>query len=399
MIKILFFSLTIFFLYTGEVIANPYKFITLKQTFNSIDQNNNSIDQNNNSLNTENNYNLQKKFFLPSLIESTRINYPVYYCKEILPLNDPVTREKFEKEIILTLWDRPQIILWVKRSGRHMNFIEKVLLENNMPLDLKYIPVIESCLRPHAGSSKGAVGFWQFIKSTGVKYGLTINNKIDERRNIYKSTNAAIKYLKDLYKFFGSWTLATAAYNMGESGLKSEIIFQNVNDFYKLYLPVETQRYILKIITAKMILSNPEKYGFYFNKDDIYKPVRFEKFNLEIDKKTSISIIAYAANSTFKIIKELNPEIRGAYLYKNREILIPENSKKKFISRFNFALKRDIKKNFFKQVYTVKEGDNLASIADKFNITLNILYSWNNIKSNKFIYPGDKLNLYTNFNY
>ncbi len=378
MIKILFFLLTIFFLYTGDIKANPYQFITFEQTSDSIVQNN-------------------KNF--PSLIESTRINYPVYYCKEILPLNDSITREKFEKEIILTLWDRPQIILWIKRSGRYMKFIEKSLLENNMPLDLKYIPVIESCLRPHAGSIKGAVGFWQFIKTTGVNYDLTIDNKIDERRNIYKSTTAAIKYLKDLYSLFGSWTLATAAYNMGETKLKSEIIFQNINNFYKLYLPVETQRYILKIIAAKIILSNPEKYGFYLNKDDIYKPVKFDKFNLKIKKKTHISIIAYAADSTFKIIKELNPEIRGAYLYKNREILIPENSKNTFISRFNFALKRDIRNNFFKHIYTVKKGDNLASIANKFNITLNVLYSWNNIKSNQFIYPGDKLKLYSNPNY
>ena len=192
----------------------------------------------------------------PSLVASLRIDTPLEFCNERVPLEIQEVRERLEKELLLTLWDRPQVILWLKRSHRYFPYIEEMLQKSGLPDDLKFVPVAESALRPHARSSKGATGFWQFMRHTGRQYGLTINRRIDERRNIFPSTKAAIRYLKDLYNIFGSWSLAAAAYNMGEVGLAREIKEQGTDNYYNLYLPLETQRYLFRIISIKLILSD-----------------------------------------------------------------------------------------------------------------------------------------------
>ncbi|MGD2187682.1 MAG: transglycosylase SLT domain-containing protein, partial [Desulfobacterales bacterium] len=115
----------------------------------------------------------------PSLMDSVKITEPIDFCGEPVDLARQDVRERLEKELLLTIWDRPQVILWIKRAPRYLPVIEKMLSENEMPDDLKYVAVIESALRPHAGSRKGAIGFWQFLKSTGQKYGLRINAEID----------------------------------------------------------------------------------------------------------------------------------------------------------------------------------------------------------------------------
>ena len=134
----------------------------------------------------------------PALITRVRINGPLDFCGEAVELDIREVRERFEKEMLLTLWDRPQVVLWIKRSTRYMPIIEKMLQENGMPQDLKYVAIIESALRPHAGSKKGAIGFWQFLETTGRQYGLVTNSEKDERRNIFRSTEAAIAYFKQL---------------------------------------------------------------------------------------------------------------------------------------------------------------------------------------------------------
>ena len=108
----------------------------------------------------------------------------ITFCGEPVPLATPAVQERFEKEMLLSVWDRPQVILWLKRAARFMPYIEGVLRQRELPNDLKYITIVESALQAHVGSSKGAVGFWQFLKATGQQYGLTINADIDERRNL-----------------------------------------------------------------------------------------------------------------------------------------------------------------------------------------------------------------------
>jgi len=127
----------------------------------------------------------------PSLISSIRIQPPLDFCGEPIPLDNPDVRERLEKELLLTLADRPQVILWLKRSPRYLPFIEKELAANGMPDDLKYVAFAESALRPHAGSPAGAIGFWQFIQTTGRKYGLSVNADLDERRSIYNRTSTS----------------------------------------------------------------------------------------------------------------------------------------------------------------------------------------------------------------
>ena len=116
---------------------------------------------------------------------------PLIFAGKTVPLVVPDIMERYEKEMLLTLWDRPQVLLWLKRSTRYFPFVAQQLKDRRMPDDLKYVAVAESALRPHAGSSKGAVGFWQLMPETARKYGLTVDAFIDERRNIYLSTSSA----------------------------------------------------------------------------------------------------------------------------------------------------------------------------------------------------------------
>lgn len=331
---------------------------------------------------------------IPSLVSSIRINNNLDFCGEKVPLDIQEVRERLEKELLLMLADRPQVILWIKRSNRYLPLIEKMLKENNIAQDLKYVAIIESALRPHVGSPKGAIGFWQFMESTGRIYGLTINTAVDERRNIFRSTQAASDYFKALYGDLGSWTLAAAAFNMGEEGLKAEIMVQKTNNYYRLYLPLETQRYVFRIIAAKLILSDPEKYGFRLRPNDLYLPLTFDRVEIECWQKTPIHVIAHAAGTYFKVIKDLNPEIRGHYLSEgNHSLLIPEGAALEFQARYEKIL-NDWLATHPEQVYVVKDGDNLSVIADRFKVPLPALLIWNNLNPRNHIYPGDRLIIY-----
>ncbi|MFC1895795.1 lytic transglycosylase domain-containing protein, partial [Thermodesulfobacteriota bacterium] len=147
-----------------------------------------------------------KTAHFPSLISCLRTSDRLDFCGEPAPLDSQEVRERLEKEFLLSLWNRAQVILWLKRTTRYFPIIEELLARNSMPDDLKYVAVAESALRPHAVSSSGAVGFWQFMKHTGMKYALEITSDIDERRNIFASTRAALRFLKESHDELGSWT-------------------------------------------------------------------------------------------------------------------------------------------------------------------------------------------------
>ncbi len=330
----------------------------------------------------------------PPLISSVRVNGPLDFCGEPVEIENSEVRERLEKEMLLILWDRPQIVLWIKRAKRYFPIIEKMLQDQQMPPDLKYIAIIESALRPHAGSRKGAIGFWQFMRATGRKYGLSINSEKDERRNIFRSTAAAIHYFQDLHQMFGSWTLSAAAYNMGEQGLQSEILAQGTNNYYHLYLPLETQRYIMRAVVAKIILTAPRDYGFQFSEADLYSPLRYDRIHLECFQETPLALVAEAAGTYFKMIKDLNPEIRGHYLAAGSHwLLIPQGAADGFHARFKVLVDRWLTEKQ-ERVYVVKAGDNLTSIAERFNVPLPALIIWNRLANKKHIHPGDRLVIY-----
>ena len=331
---------------------------------------------------------------LPSLLSATRIEGPLDFCGEKVPLEIPEVRERLEKEMLLILWNRPQVILWLKRANRYFPYIENSLSRQNMPEDLKYVAVVESALLHHAGSSKGAVGFWQFIKSTGRNYGLTITNDIDERRNLFASTKAAIKYFKKLHELFGSWTLAAAAYNMGEDRLQGEMENQQVDNYYHSHLYLETQRYIFKIIAAKLIFSDPDRYGFHLQPQDLYPPQSFDRVKITAQINIPLYLVAQASGTYFKAIKDLNPEIRGHQLKKGTHVIaVPKGSGPAFHDSFT-ALVKQWRQEYKMHVYIVKKGDSLTAIAERFDVPLPALMAWNDLSPSRFIHPGEQLLIY-----
>lgn len=336
----------------------------------------------------------EKDEAIPPLFESLRLDQTLSFCGEAVPLEDSEVRERMEKELLLSLWDRDQAILWLKRSTRYFPVIEAILAQAGLPDDLKYIALAESALRPHVGSPKGAIGFWQFLPDTGRRYGLTINDRIDQRRNLDASTKAAVRYFSELYEEFGSWNLAIAAFNMGEEGLQAEILAQGVSDFYRLYLPLETQRYLFRILSAKLILTQPERYGFHLQDRDYYPPIPFTTVELTCYEETSLTVVAQAAQTDFKRIKDLNPELRGHYLAAGTYTLtVPESTPPGFQERFN-TIHQQWSQQRQERIYVVQSGDNLSTIADKFRVPLAALLIWNRIDLRSPLHPGDRLVIY-----
>ena len=328
---------------------------------------------------------------IPSLLSAVRNVHHLTFGNEPVPLDNQEIRERFEKELLLTLWNRPQVILWIKRSARYFPLIEKMLKEADLPDDLKYVAVVESALRPHIRSSKGAVGYWQFIKPTGLKYGLRIDRDIDERRNLLAATRAAIAYFKDLYDIFGTWALSAAGYNMGEQGLQAEVLIQQTDDYYRLYLPLETQRYLFRILTAKLILEDPRAYGFFVTETDLYPPLDADRISISRTEEIPVQTLAQAAGTSFKTIKDLNPQIRGHYLAPgSHTLLIPNGMAKGFESRLEKRMAQLVSTNR-NRVYIVQTGDTLTGIAEQFNVPLTALLIWNRLDYRKSIHPGDRL--------
>jgi membrane-bound lytic murein transglycosylase D len=331
---------------------------------------------------------------MPALNDLLKIDGTLSLFGEKVPLEQPQIKERFEKELLLAAWDRPQALLWLKRSTRYLPFVEARLKERRLPEDLRFLAVAESALRPHVGSPKGALGFWQLLPDTARRYGLVVDSRFDERRNVRFSTRAALDYLQELHDRLGSWTLAAAAYNMGEEGLEAEMLEQGEADFYALYLPLETQRFIFRILAAKLILSDPRRFGFHLAKSDFYTPVASVGIQIDAFEEVPLALLAKAAGTDFKTIKDLNPEIRGHYLaVGSRRVQIPPGGEKGFRQRYQ-ALLDTHRKDRQQRIYVVQRGDNLTAIAAKFNVPLAALIIWNRIDIERPLQPGDRLVIY-----
>lgn len=204
--------------------------------------------------------------------------------------------------------------VWLERSSMYMPFLQRQLEASGLPLDLAYMVMIESGFSATARSKSGAVGPWQFIASTGKNYGLLITPQIDERMDIEKSTGAAIRYLKDLYREFQDWHLVAASYNMGENGLRRLIHKYHTKNFWTLAkigaLPEETKHYVPKIIAAMLISKAPSLYGF--TNYQPRPPLQFEKLPVKGGK--SLSELARLLMITEAALKELNPHLLQAHV-------------------------------------------------------------------------------------
>jgi membrane-bound lytic murein transglycosylase D len=339
--------------------------------------------------------------------------------------------------------------VWLKRYVQYKDIILPILDEYDLPEELIVVSMIEAGLDPKAVSRAQAVGLWQFMYSTGKEYGLNRNWYIDERQDPIKSTRAASKYFKDLYKEFDDWYLVLAAYNGGWGRLNRALKLHETSDYWQLYsLPQETKNYIPYYLSAAIIVKNPEKYGFRMPKSN---PLKYDV--VQIEKSADLTVIAKAAGTKLSTIKRLNPELRqpatpnnGPYSlnipYGKKDIFnrkfkeIPEDRKFAFqkvehrvqkgenlisiaskyrvlvadlqtinnISNINKLsigqmLKIPVKGGLYsnypeKIIYSVKSGDTLGHIAEEFNTRASEIRKWNNMGSKSVIYPGQKLSLF-----
>ncbi len=250
----------------------------------------------------------------------------ISFCNEAVPLELFDIRERLDRELLVNTYWQSNMLLLIKRANRFFPLIEKILKEEDVPDDFKYLAVIESSLE-NVRSPKGAKGIWQIMPNTAREYGLEVNRNVDERYNLELSTRVACKYLKKAKDKFGSWTLAAAAYNRGISGISRNLSRQKVENYYDLLLGRETSRYIFRILAVKEIIENADNYGFIFQEEDLYKP--YEIKNIQID--TAISNIADFSNKlgiNYKTMKLYNPWLLENHLNnKSRKkylIKIPE---------------------------------------------------------------------------
>jgi membrane-bound lytic murein transglycosylase D len=264
---------------------------------------------------------------LKQVINSPNIPETVDFCGEPVPVYDKEVYERLDKELIINSHLHGSTLLILKKSYRYFPMIERILKEEQVPEDMKYLCVAESALS-HAISSSGATGFWQFMKDAGQEYGLEINSEIDERYDIEKSTRAACKYLKDSKKKFGTWTMAAAAYNGGNNGLNRRTDKQSETSYYDLHLNQETSRYVFRIIALKLIIQKPTDYGFYLTEEDMYKPYYYKQVKIKEDVE-DWAVFAKSQGITYKTLKHHNFWImsNGLKVSNKKEIsvLIPHN--------------------------------------------------------------------------
>ena len=261
------------------------------------------------------------------LHEGTPMYFPVAadFAGEKAPLQISDVRERLDRELLINANLHSSTILIMKRANRAFPIIEPILQKNNVPDDFKYLAVIESALI-NAVSSAGARGVWQFMPETAKEKGMEINESVDERYHLEKSTEAACKYLLAAKEKFGSWTLAAASYNGGMNGVSKKIEEQKVADYYDLLLNDETSRYVFRILALKEIMKNPVKYGFNLFPSDLYESIPSKK--IEVDSTINdLADFAKTQGVNYKILKIHNPWLRDKRLLnptkKKYEIEIP----------------------------------------------------------------------------
>jgi hypothetical protein len=227
---------------------------------------------------------------------------------ERVPLEIPDIKERMDRELLVNTYWQSNGLLLIKRAHKYFPILEPLLKKYGLPDDFKYLAVAESALIDET-SSAGAAGMWHFMRGTGKEYGLEINKNVDERYNIEKSTKVAAEYLIKAKERLGSWTLAAAAYNAGNYGIAKRLKTQGVTNYYDALLPDETERYVFRIIALKEVLSNPKKYGFIFDTNDLYTLPKTR--TVEVDTViTNIANFAKHFGTNYKELKIHNPWLR-----------------------------------------------------------------------------------------
>jgi len=252
----------------------------------------------------------------------------IQFAAEWYSLTDLDLKERFDRELIVNNFWHSNTILYLKRANRWFPLMSDILTEEGVPQDMLYLAVIESGLT-QATSPSGAKGFWQFMEPTARDYNLRVDNEVDERLNIEKSTRAACKYLKSAYQKFGTWFLAAASYNMGKGGVQSNLDRQGVDSYFDLSLNSETARYVFRILAVKEIMNNPENFGFQIDEHQLYAPYKTKKVKIE-NSINNLYEWSLEQGVTIKIVRKLNPWIKGSELTlisnQTIELDLPENN-------------------------------------------------------------------------
>ncbi|MGM0452458.1 MAG: LysM peptidoglycan-binding domain-containing protein [Thermodesulfobacteriota bacterium] len=307
-----------------------------------------------------------------------------------------VMNQHVEKELKLFTEGRSRQFFMraYKRSGRFRPYIIEELKKAGLPEELSWLPLIESGYKVKALSSARALGMWQFIASTGYKFGLKRDRYIDERLDPYKSTQAAIEYLKELHEIFGDWKTVLAAYNCGEGRVLREIRKKNINyldDFWDLFqqLPYETARYVPKFIATLHIVNNLEKYDM--GDLEVDDPIEYE--TVEIDKQAAIRDIAKALDMEKEQLLKLNPELRYKVLPDDTYALnVPPEKKEVLLAKIDEIEEYYQSPHNIAQ-HRVRPGETLSTIAERYNTTVKKITWYNNIYRNDYIVAGQVLKI------
>lgn len=279
-----------------------------------------------------------------------------------------------------------------QRSGRYRDMILQEIKDAGLPEELSWIPVIESGFKVKAYSRARALGLWQFISSTGYRFGLKRDRWVDERMDPEKATRAALKYLEELHSFFGDWTTALAAYNCGEFRIQRQISAQRINyldNFWDLFtmLPRETARFVPRFIATVLIIKNPEKYGFEFPEPD--PPLKYE--TIQINRPVKLSSLSQQLGLASSALAELNPELRydatpeGVY-----DLKVPPGLGEQTLAAVD-SLSRWIPPEATYVIHYVRRGETVSHIAERYRSSVSTIARLNNLNSRYLIRPGQRL--------
>lgn len=298
---------------------------------------------------------------------------------------------------------RMEFARWLRRSGRYLPQLVQYFRDEHLPEDLVYVALVESGFNPLNRSPKEAVGLFQFMLGTGEQVGLKNDAWVDERRDPEKAARAAVRHLKDLFREFGDWDLALAAYNAGSARVWQAIRRQGTRDYWQLVLPPETEEYVPKFYAALVISREPVLYGFnlVLEESEDYEEV-------EVPGCVDLKVVAECAGVTLNTICGLNTELTKGCTPPGDEpylLHLPVGTGPVFEENFSempddekFLAKEEISRRRFKGVYVVykvKRGDDLYTIARKHHTTVTKIREWNPVtRKKKYIHPGMKLRIY-----
>lgn len=296
--------------------------------------------------------------------------------------------------------DRERFQRFLNRGQSYREVVENVLDENDLPAELFYLAMIESGFRTDARSHASAVGVWQFIRGTGDRYGLRIDQLVDERRDPVRATEAAARYLRDLYNVFGSWHLAMAAYNAGEIRILRAIFKGRSRNFWELVeakvLPSETAEYVPKFLAVVLIGKEPEKYGFTIARDNPYPNLKA----VEVPGGVTLAQVAHATGVNKAVLAKVNPHLVRGVVPQNYEIWAPYESASAIsasvarLSKLPTGSRRLASSSLAERTrfHRVKRGENLSTIARKYRLTVGHLKRINKLRTD-IVHANAKLRI------